>query len=334
MRRACWLIGEFGWFARPGDCNGGLIPDFKGDEKQLLLQIAAGRGASIGDNVFRFAFKLAVFALVTSGALCEGSRTARSEESEPDFSKLTLTFSEEFNDVLSVSPWGPNTRWIAHTPWAGDFGDARFVDPRLGVFPFTSENGILRIEAQKGEDGKWQSGLLASTDPNGRGFAQQYGYFEIRAKLPDGPGVWPAFWLASTVDRKAPTAFEVDILEYYGNNPSRYQTCIHVFHQNYSEAAPTFPANYVMPHLPFDVKVSPGSLTKDFNTYGAMVSREWIVFYLNRHEVFRIRTPQEHQRPLQVILNLALGAGWPIDKTPNPSFMYVDYVRVYKLDDQ
>jgi len=40
-----------------------------------------------------------------------------------DIGKLQLTFDEEF-DELSVSPWGPNTRWIAHTPWAGDFGDA------------------------------------------------------------------------------------------------------------------------------------------------------------------------------------------------------------------
>jgi len=30
-----------------------------------------------------------------------------------------------------------------------------------------------------------------------------------------------------------------------------------------------------------------------------------------------------------LLVNLALGSGWPIDKTPNPSYMYVDYVRAY-----
>jgi len=28
-------------------------------------------------------------------------------------------------------------------------------------------------------------------------------------------------------------------------------------------------------------------------------------------------------------VDLALGGGWPIDGTPNPSYMYVDYVRAY-----
>src|SRR4051812_2682766 len=88
-----------------------------------------------------------------------------------------MTFEENF-DTLDVSSWGTNgSRWIAHTPWNGDFGDAKFTDPMDG-FPFTVQNGILRIEARKGPDDKWSSGLLASTNAKGQGFAQQYGYFE------------------------------------------------------------------------------------------------------------------------------------------------------------
>jgi len=116
-----------------------------------------------------------------------------------DLSKFQITFSEEF-DSLSVSPWGPNTRWIAHTPGPVILATPQFADPRLGVFPFTINDGILRIEAKKNAAGKWESGLLASADSNGRGFSQQYGYFEMRAKLPKGKGVWPAFWLSSVAD--------------------------------------------------------------------------------------------------------------------------------------
>jgi len=32
-----------------------------------------------------------------------------------------------------------------------------------------------------------------------------------------------------------------------------------------------------------------------------------------------------------VLLNLAMGSGWPIDETPNPSVMLVDYVKVWNL---
>ncbi|KAJ8622560.1 hypothetical protein MRB53_031089 [Persea americana] len=84
-----------------------------------------------------------------------------------DLSRYRATFTESF-DRLDVSAWGPNTRWIAHTPWHGDFGDAVFADPEPG-FPFQTASGILRIEARKDFDGKWRSGLLASRDSQGCG---------------------------------------------------------------------------------------------------------------------------------------------------------------------
>jgi hypothetical protein len=34
-----------------------------------------------------------------------------------------------------------------------------------------------------------------------------------------------------------------------------------------------------------------------------------------------------------VLVNLALGSGRPITETPNPSYMYVDYIRVYSESD-
>ena len=88
-----------------------------------------------------------------------------------------LTFDEDFREPLSVSAWGPGTRWIAHTPYAGDFGDAGSADPEPG-FPFTVKDGVLQIEAKK-VDGKWRSGLICSVDPKGEGFSQKFGYFEM-----------------------------------------------------------------------------------------------------------------------------------------------------------
>jgi beta-glucanase (GH16 family) len=233
-----------------------------------------------------------------------------------DLSQYQIAFDDEF-DRLDVSAYGPGTRWIAHTPWYGDFGDAEFANPQPD-FPFTVKEGVLRIEARKDGGGKWHSGLLSSTDPSGAGFSQQYGYFEIRAKLPPGSGLWPGFWL---IGNKAPGgSAEVDILEYLGHDPEKYEATVHVWPRDgigeYYEAKNV-------------VKVAPGSLVEEFHTYGAAINPDWIVFYMDREEMARTPTPPQHKQPLFILISLALGSGWPIDKTPNPSWMDVDYVRAY-----
>lgn len=227
-----------------------------------------------------------------------------------------MTFNEEFDD-LSVSAWGPGTRWIAHTPNAKDFGDARFTDPSPG-FPFTVEKGILRIEASK-KDGRWRSGLLASVDPKGRGFSQKFGYFEARAKFPKSPGMWPAFWLlgvTSLTDKNQPTP-EIDVVEQYGVHPKALHATLHVWRPNGTHWAEG------------DVFIAPG-MDEDFHKYGVKVEETDITWYFDGIEIFRQKTPNEAKVPLYLLVNLAMGSGWPIDKAVSPSYMEVDYVRAYQ----
>lgn len=243
-------------------------------------------------------------------------------EKEPktiDLSQYELTFDEAFDDELDISAWGPGTRWIAHTPWRGDFGDSRFVHPRPG-FPFVVEDGLLRIEARKGKDGVWRSGLLASVDGAWNGFAQKFGYFEMRAKLPKGSGLWPAFWLIG-LDRSSHTS-EIDVLEHYGHKPGQFSSGVKVWDRKNPKNSENYGTQTLVPD---------GSLYSKFNAYGVAIDAEWIRMFFNRVEVWRIKTPPAHRQPMFILLNLALGPGWPIDKTPNPSYMWVDYVRAWKL---
>jgi len=266
----------------------------------------------------RFKTSIAATVLWTGGLLASqtGFLEAGEEASGIDLSGYTLTFDEEF-DTLDVSPRGPGTRWIAHTPWNGDFGDAKFADPGHD-FPFTVKDGVLRIEARKMEGGGWRSGLLASADPNNQGFLQAYGYFEMKAKFPAGPGVWPAFWLIS---RDKDNTAEIDVVEHHGDLPGYFTSAIHVWDRH--EAAKN-----VSSHQRTEVPV--GSLSDDFHTYGVSVQEDFIRFYFDRREVWRIPTPPEHRRPKYVLVDLALGSGFPIENTPNPSFMYVDYVKAWE----
>ena len=222
---------------------------------------------------------LSVLVTVLPGSLVSAGSCAADDRI--DLRSYIPTFLEDF-DTLDVSPWGKTaTRWIAHTPWAGDFGDARFTDPRPG-FPFTVQHGILRIEAHKNEQGRWESGLLSLVNPQGMGFAQAGGYFEARMKLPCGEGVWPAFWLVG-VDRSQYTA-EIDVLEYYGRNPAVYQVARHVWYTkqkgNDAGALNT-------------VKVDAGSLCLDFHTYGVDIGAARLTFYLDRISVMQMALPDE-----------------------------------------
>ncbi len=252
---------------------------------------------------------------VLTGASDTPASIAGGQPATIDPDSLRLTFDESF-DKLDVSAWGPGTRWIAHTPWNGDFGDARFTNPGPD-FPFTIRDGMLRIEARKAEKGNWQSGLLASTDAKGNGFKQKYGYFEMRSRFPEGQGVWPAFWLMSRGD---PKGVEVDVVEHYGQFPDRYTAALHIWDRK----TPSLTQNFFQ-----RVSVTSGSLSSDFHTYGVAVEPDRIRYFFDRRQVWAIATPGELQLPFTILLDLGLGAGWPIDKTPNPSIMEVDYVRVW-----
>ncbi|MBY3321271.1 glycoside hydrolase family 16 protein [Rhizobium laguerreae] len=229
-----------------------------------------------------------------------------------------LTFEESF-DSLDVSAWGErSSRWIAHTPWNGDFGDARFTDPAPG-FPFTTDQGILKIEARKEADGTWRSGLLSSVNPKGEGFSQQFGYFEARMKLPPGKGVWPAFWLIG-LDRSKYTA-EIDVLEYYGRAPYEFSMGFHIWRQ--SQGGQNSTGGYWQ-------KVQDGILNIDYHTYGVDIQADKTSFYFDRKFIWSFDTPKEFHMPFYPLVNLALGSGWPIDETPNPSILLVDYIHVYQ----
>jgi beta-glucanase (GH16 family) len=270
---------------------------------------------------------LVVLAILSSAQL--SSTWAQGAAVKPGDSNLsalglsgyTLVFDEEFNTPLSVSANGPGTRWIAHTPYGGDFGDAWFTDPGYAHSPFSIENGVLKITAWKdpSRGNHWRSGLLSSIDTKGKGFAQALGYYEARMRLPAGPGVWPAFWLAGLGNFTSPktNSAEVDILEEYGVDSRIAHQVVHVWNVGGGQI-------YALGN-----SSTLDGMTTGFHTYSALIKADYIHFYFDGVEQWKTATPAEAREPLYVMIDLALGGGWPIDQTPNPSHLDVDYVRVY-----
>lgn len=236
-----------------------------------------------------------------------------------DLARYKLTFNEDFNH-FDVSAHGPATRWIAHTPWNGDFGAAAFSNPEPG-FPFTVTALGLQIQARRDSAGKWHSGLICSRDnvgPTATGFAQEYGYFEMRAKLPDGPGVWPAFWLAGTSQSRG--GAELDVMEYYGRDDGSFHSTEH-FWMAGKDAL----------HLGKKFAVPAGQLTQQFNDFGVLITPQQTTFYFNRRAYWATPTPPEYRQPFYILANLAIGGGWPFNRLTSPKVMDIEYIHVYAL---
>jgi hypothetical protein len=241
-----------------------------------------------------------------------------------------LVFDEEFNGPLEVATgtgWGPIVppiKWTAHTPYGGDFGSAYFTGPNESPTtpdPFSISNGVLTIRAYQDPtiNNHWRSGLLSSADFNGNGFSQALGYWECRMQLPSGAGVWPAFWLAGVngiSKTRTTNSAEIDILEAYGVDMTIAHHNIHVWAPNgtqvYSAGAAT---------------TQPG-MTAGWHIYGCLVNADLIHFYYDGLEVYKTPTPVSALGPLYVMVDFALGGGWPIGIS-SPAYMYVDYIRVY-----
>jgi hypothetical protein len=261
-------------------------------------------------------------ALSASNYVDAGS-SARREKRSLDLTGYTATFEERFK-TLDISAYGPGTRWIAHTPWRGDFGDATFGDPSGPDSPFSLSPSGLRITARRDSKGHWIAGLIASMDRDGegqRGFAQQYGYFEMRAKFPEGPGVWPAFWLIGT--DKSSAASEIDVVEYYGAFPKYFHSWMHIFRDGRDDLLKT--------RL---TEVEPGSLSDRFNDFGVSIEPDETRFFLNGQEIWAAATPAEYRQPMYVLANLAIGGGWPSDHLASPVVMEIEHILVFQRRDR
>jgi beta-glucanase (GH16 family) len=259
------------------------------------------------------------------GPLCLATAPALAEATvKLDLCDYKPAFMEDFDALSVASRQLGEARWTAHTPWNGDFGDAAFSDPAPDG-PFAVKDGALQITARKNAQGRWRSGLIAAADASGRGSGVRYGYFEASMRMPPGPGTWPAFWLASlkpAVD-KSP-GVEIDVIEYYGHSDAAYSNALHVWYKGEDKSRSR--------HMTHKTPVAAGSLVEQFHTYGLRIAPDTITYYFDRNPVWEAPTPPELQTPLFPLVNLALGSGFPIDKTPDPSVLAVHYVHAYAFD--
>jgi beta-glucanase (GH16 family) len=246
----------------------------------------------------------------------------------------TKTFDEEFNtlSVTTASPKGSST-WFYWPPYgaAGGYSDSNWNIAALSV-----SKGILSDEAfWDPTSNQWQSGNISSMDTTGVGFAQEYGYFEARMKMPDaGTGAWPAFWLNGirSIDHSG-SDLEVDVAEWYGasldNMPSLVQQASHNWNLDGSQDGGLYSPETVIPGA---------SATGSYHIYGVRIDPQNITWYIDGQQTNQTATPADYNQPLYMMVDYALGGGWPLSGDPFPelgtSALSVDWVRVYQLPSQ
>jgi len=201
------------------------------------------------------------------------------------------------------------------------------------------ENGLLRIRSQvrKYGDMAFTSGRL---DTRGK-FTPVYGRFEIRAKLPVGKGIWPAYWLypqnrnwqmeyimseavangrESFIPEERPWYSEIDIMEFLGHEPNVLYGTLHYY--SFDGQKKTSSGTWRG-----DVDYS-----KDFHVYALEWEPDSMRWFIDDHVIHRTASGIPHT-PHYLIINTAIGGAWPGNPdstTLFPQFHDIDYVRVYQ----
>jgi len=190
----------------------------------------------------------------------------------------------------------------------------------LGLQPFSIESGVLTISATPVAEraaaflGKqrYVSGCITTELTHW----QQYGYFEIRARMPKGRGFWPAFWL---LPKSAAWPPEIDVFEGTGAKP----TNVHLGVIEKQRGRPG--SRWVKDVI---------DTTEGFHVYGAEWTADDVIFSIDGKEQFRAGSHRIHE-PMYMLVNLAVGSkdpGFipdPDASTPWPGQLQVDYVRAY-----
>jgi beta-glucanase (GH16 family) len=191
--------------------------------------------------------------------------------------------------------------------------------------------GGLNIVAEEPSTGVYTSARMKTEGQ----FSFQYGRIEVKASVPEAQGFWPAFWLlGNNINTVSwPACGEMDVLERIdaAGTPDWNAGSIHG-------------TGFTGSNLGADYDFPTGQTAATPHTYGMIWSKGSVAYYIDDPaKPYATFTPSSISSfsgsvwpfdagPNFIIINLAIGGGWPgspNSSTPFPSTMQVDYVRIY-----
>lgn len=235
-----------------------------------------------------------------------------------------LVWADEFNG----SGLPDTTRWSYDTGGHGWGNNEKqfYTNQRSGNARV--EGGKLIIEAHKEafNGGEYTSARLVTKNKGD----WKYGRVEVKAKLPQGRGIWPAIWMLPTDWKYGgwPKSGEIDIMEFVGYLPDSLYGSIHTGAFNHA----------------IGTNKTGSVFRKDLSTAFHVYAIEWspkeIQFYIDGERYYRFPNngtgsdAWPFDQAFHLLLNVAVGGNWGgklgVDDTIFPQRMEVEYVRVYQ----
>jgi beta-glucanase (GH16 family) len=268
-------------------------------------------------QLFRFGFILISF---FSGS-CSKDKNPNIETPEDQY-KLGWSDEFDYSGLADEKKWSYD---IGGNGW-GNNEAQYYTDSRLKNSEV--KDGYLYINAVKEdfEGKKYTSARLVSREKGD----WLYGKFEIRAKLPEGRGMWPAIWMLPTdwFYGGWPDSGEIDIMENLGYIPyfiaGTVQTQSYNFRQNTQKQEITAILDCYTEFHTYSLEWEPNEIR---------IYTDSILYNTFRNKGIGFQTWPFDQR-FHLILNVAVGGTFGgangIDDSIFPRSMVIDYVRVYQ----
>ncbi|GHC09771.1 glycoside hydrolase family 16 protein [Cerasicoccus arenae] len=242
-----------------------------------------------------------------------------------------LTLDENFDgDTLDESLWSPRFPWDGPQPGQkqryapenviiGDGVATFIVEKRFG-----HENNDPKLDTRE-----YTSGLIQTYDK----WAQLYGYFEARIKVPYVRGLWPAYWMMPDRGEESGLdewqrrhtgngAMEIDIMEILSEwGPGRNSVATHW-------------DGYGPEHKQWGTsQIYYGPTEDGYHVYGLLWEPGKLTWYVDGKKVAEQISERVSNAPATLRFNVQIG-GWATNDTDDanlPVSMEVDYTRAWQL---
>ncbi len=243
-----------------------------------------------------------------------------------DALRWDLRFSDEFDgEILDREVWATCFWWDDNGCTNLSTNEQQWYVPEQ----VTVSEGVLHLTADHGpvvgfDDAvfPYVSGMVSSGRPTNDkepdpGYAFQFGYVEMRARIPAGAGLWPAFWLLPITHDSKP---EIDILEFLGQDPHLFRS--HIHWRNETGESRSEGNRWRGPNF-----------ADGWHTFAVEWSEDAVIWFVDGRQVWSFHEADHlPAEPMYLIANLAVGGEYagPTDGTDFPAEFAVDYIRVWQ----